>query len=93
MFMRILHSTPARLVRALAGTWLFVEGSVAQGVAGIALMAAGTLLVVTAGADVCVLDAVWCRQMPPRRRRHDVSELHGVARGKAHDAWPRALAF
>ena len=62
MFMRILHSTPARLVRALAGTWLFVEGSVAQGVAGIALMAAGTLLVVTAGADVCVLDAVFGRR-------------------------------
>jgi hypothetical protein len=64
MIMRIVHSTPARLVRALAGSWLFVEGSVAQGLLGIAFMTAGTVLIVAAGANVCVLDAVF------RRARH-----------------------
>ena len=33
------------------------------------------------------------RQLPPRRRRRDVPELHGHARGEALDARPRASAL
>jgi len=65
MFMRIMHSAPTRIAQGLAGIWLFVEGGVAQGLGGLALMAAGYVLVVTAGADVCPFDAVFGRPAAP----------------------------
>jgi len=65
MFMRIMHSAPARVVMALAGIWLFVEGGLAQGVGGLALMAAAYALVVMAGADVYPFEAFFSRAATP----------------------------
>ena len=61
MFMRVVHSAPARIIQMLGGTWLFVEGSVAQGTLGLLMMAAGSVLVISGGSDVCVLDPLFRR--------------------------------
>lgn len=62
MFMRVVHSAPVRIIQMLAGTWFFVEGSIAQGTTGLLMMAAGSVLVITAGANVSLLDPLFRRE-------------------------------
>lgn len=65
MFMRVVHSAPVRIIQMLVGTWFFVEGSVAQGTTGLLMMAVGSVLVITAGANVSVFDPLFRRDAQP----------------------------
>ena len=50
--LHLLHTPAARLLRALAGTAVFVDASQFVSVTGMLAMTLGAILIVTAGADV-----------------------------------------
>jgi len=80
MVMRVLHSAPARVVQALVGTWFFVEGSVAQGIAGLLMITVGSVLVIIAGADVFRPDPLLSGGEAARAADHALGE---ASRGRA----------
>jgi hypothetical protein len=56
MVMRAMHSPVFRGIQGLVGAVLFVEGGLYASAGGVALIVAGAVLMITAGADVCLLD-------------------------------------
>ena len=56
MFTRLVHSAPARVIRVLAGFLLVVAAAYQSIAAAFALALLGTIVAVTAIADVCLLE-------------------------------------
>jgi hypothetical protein len=58
----ILRSPPGRVLKAALGAWLLIQGLLMATLAGLVMMMSGVVLVVTALANVCLLEeavAVW----------------------------------